>query len=111
VSEREEVRYWTVEEARAVLPSVRAALETLRSRVAGGETPPSDEGVRHALGQLDELDIVLRDPAVGLIDFWARDDRDEPYLLCYRLDDPDLGWWHRPEDGFAGRRPLPRANG
>jgi hypothetical protein len=106
-----DVRYWTVEEARSVLPTVRAALETLSARVSGAATPPSDEGVRHALSQLDELDIVLRDPAVGLIDFWARGSDGEPYLLCFRLDDPDLEWWHRPEDGFAGRRPLPRVQG
>ena len=30
------------------------------------------------------------------------------YLLCWRLDEPDLAWWHLPEDGFAGRKPLPR---
>jgi hypothetical protein len=43
-----------------------------------------------------------------LVDFPARGEDGVVYLLCYRLDEPDLEWWHRPEDGFAGRRRLPR---
>ena len=51
---------------------------------------------------------MLRDPSVGLIDFHARGPDGVVYLLCWRLDEPDLAWWHLPEDGFAGRKPLPR---
>jgi hypothetical protein len=43
-----------------------------------------------------------------LIDFHARGADGVVYLLCWRLDEPDLGWWHLPEEGFAGRKPLPR---
>jgi len=30
------------------------------------------------------------------------------YLLCWRDPEADLTWWHLPEEGFAGRKPLPR---
>ena len=30
----------------------------------------------------------------------------EVRMLCYHIEEPDLEWWHRPEDGFAGRRPI-----
>jgi hypothetical protein len=31
-----------------------------------------------------------------------------PVLLCWLENEPELGWWHTAEFGFAGRRPLPR---
>jgi len=60
-----------------------------------------------ATTQLDALDIVLRDPRQGLVDFPSIRDGAEVYL-CWRLDEDDLAWWHLPEEGFAGRKPLPR---
>jgi hypothetical protein len=44
----------------------------------------------------------------GLVDFPARiDGRD--VLLCWRSDEPRVEWYHEPDAGFAGRRPIPRA--
>ena len=31
----------------------------------------------------------------------------ETVLLCWQLGEDDIAWWHRVDDGFAGRRPLP----
>ena len=28
------------------------------------------------------------------------------YLLCWVLGEPAVEWWHWPDTGFAGRRPL-----
>jgi hypothetical protein len=27
-------------------------------------------------------------------------------LLCWLENEDTIGWWHLPEHGFAGRRPL-----
>ena len=108
------MRYWTVEEARAYLPRLRELVERVREAslaVARARTNghgPATDDVRDALAELAENDIVLRDPAAGLVDFHARGTDGVVYLLCWRLDEPDLAWWHLPEDGFAGRKPLPR---
>jgi hypothetical protein len=68
--------------------------------------PPVSFDVKEALEELEEQGIVLRDPKRGLIDFPAlHAGRD--VLLCWQLGEDDLEWWHLPEDGFAGRRPLP----
>jgi hypothetical protein len=67
-----------------------------------------DAEVQNALAELEAGDIVLRHLAAGLVDFPARGKDDVVYFLCYRLDEDDLAWWHRPEDGFPGRQPLPR---
>jgi hypothetical protein len=55
--------------------------------------------------KITDLGIVLRDLATGLIDFPA-EKGDTQYLLCWRLDDTDIDYWHLPNDGFIGRRPL-----
>ena len=60
-----------------------------------------------ALGfdQLEELDVVVRDLERGLIDFPSLIDGEEVYL-CWLLDEPEVVYWHAPESGFGGRRPL-----
>jgi hypothetical protein len=70
-----------------------------------GDDDPID--VESAVVELDEKGIVLRDPETGLVDFPAVTDKGVVYLLCWKRDEDDLGWWHFAEEGFAGRRPLP----
>ncbi|MGH9165773.1 MAG: DUF2203 domain-containing protein [Acidimicrobiales bacterium] len=109
------MRYWTVEEARGYLPRVRHLVEVVRlaatlataSRTNGhGEL--ADDDPRAALAELERGDIVVRDPRSGLVDFHALGRDGVVYHLCYRLDEPDLSWWHLPEEGFGGRKRLPR---
>lgn len=112
------MRYWTVEEARAYLPRLRHLTEVVRraaalataARTNGHGTAPDDDP-RAALAELEAGAIVIRDPRSGLVDFHARGDDGIVYYLCYRLDEEDLGWWHLPGEGFAGRKPLPRTAG
>jgi hypothetical protein len=62
--------------------------------------------ISRALGELDAVEIVLRDVDRGLIDFPAMRDGIEVYL-CWLVDDEEsIGFWHEPEAGFAGRRPI-----
>jgi len=110
------VRYWTVDEARAYLPRVRELLADIRgvavavTRAPGnGHGPVGTAGqVKAALVELEEGDIVLRDAEEALIDFPARGADGVIYYLCWKEGEADLAFWHLPEDGFAGRRPLPR---
>jgi hypothetical protein len=81
--------------------------EGSRDDDSGGEVEaPVTFDVKEALAELEDQGIVLRDPDRGLIDFRALHSGRE-VLLCWQLGEEDLGWWHLPEDGFAGRRPLP----
>ena len=54
---------------------------------------------------LDERGIVLRDIPSGLLDFPALVGGQEAWL-CWRLGEDRVGYWHRADEGFAGRRPL-----
>jgi hypothetical protein len=55
--------------------------------------------------RLREAEIVVRDPAKGIVDFPSLRDGQEVYL-CWRIDEPEISYWHAPEAGFAGREPL-----
>lgn len=61
--------------------------------------------LRQAAARLDELGIELKDPEIGLVDFYSERDGEVVYL-CYKLGEPDLEFWHDLQTGFAGRRPL-----
>ncbi|MDQ4133335.1 MAG: DUF2203 domain-containing protein [Actinomycetota bacterium] len=110
------MRYWTVEEAREYLPRVKALVETIQhaALIKAGSLPSSNgqrspmADAENAFEELSAGDIVLRDASTGLLDFHARGADGVVYFLCWKFDDPDLGWWHLPEEGFPGRKPLPR---
>jgi Uncharacterized conserved protein (DUF2203) len=124
----EHERHYTVEQANAALPwvaerleRIRTALETLEQpehmralqeldAVQGGGYPGRGAAaalldVMSAATQLEALDIVLRDPRQGLVDFPSIRDGEEVYL-CWKLDERSVAWWHEPDAGFAGRQPL-----
>ncbi len=121
-------RHYSLEEASALLPWVASRLERMRAardrlgdvdaRAAlaatghanGGGEPGKvvSEGfleLRETMLELHEREIVLRDLDRGLIDFPSVREGEEVYL-CWEEGEPDIGFWHDPETGFAGRRPL-----
>ena len=106
------VRYWTVEEARTYLPRLRQLVALVQQAAVPGREPGTmhiaagSEHAEAALAELQEGDIILRHLGAGLVDFPSLDGDGELRLLCWRTDEAELGWWHRPQDGFAGRRPI-----
>jgi hypothetical protein len=60
---------------------------------------------RELIRLITEHGVQLKDPARGLLDFPALVDGDDA-LLCWEVGEERIAWWHRPEDGYAGRRPL-----
>ncbi len=57
------------------------------------------------LASIQELGCRVTDVEVGLIDFPAIINDEEVYL-CWRMDEPVVGYYHGLEEGYAGRRPL-----
>jgi hypothetical protein len=97
-------------------------LEGVQGRVAGNGGGLDPERVRELqeaaaeaaaavagiVGELETLGVQVKDLDEGLIDFPARHpERDETVLLCWRLGEEDVAFWHGLEEGFAGRKPLP----
>jgi hypothetical protein len=130
-------RTFTPGEANAALPRVRPLVEELVARAAelrraqsaqseldlhisgnGGDIAPmdlaeADEAVQAAarrvsetISHLDELGVQVKDADTGLLDF-PSERHGEPVLLCWRLGEDEVAFWHDLEGGYAGRRPLP----
>jgi len=121
-------RHYTLEEASELLPRVVELIERMRAardrlgdreaREALSEAGPTNGGgdpgrtvsegfveLRDSITELRELEVVLRDLDRGLLDFPSLRDGHEVYL-CWEEGEDGIRYWHEPEAGFAGRRPL-----
>jgi hypothetical protein len=113
-------RWWTASEANEALPRVADAI----SRAQGNLSEHAERVATAAVGnghanaedalvtfpevviELEQEGIVLRDFRTGLVDFPAQAPNGRGYWLCWLSGEPEVAWWHWPEDGFAGRKPL-----
>lgn len=59
-------------------------------------------------GTVGESGCVVRDYDRGLVDFPAIIEG-QPGYLCWHSGEERIAFWHGPEDGFAGRKPLVEA--
>jgi hypothetical protein len=125
------MKLFTIEEANALLPSVREILMRIqKSRrklsvfrdQAKSAAHAADQGgggmqgglhyaeallgFTDVLSELEALGVQIKDFDRGLVDFPSmRDGR--VVLLCWQLGEGDeLEWWHDVDAGFAGRTPL-----
>jgi hypothetical protein len=125
-------RTYTIEEANALIPQVRAVLlqlaveqrrldlshaEMHRQLDSNGdpasaaaavrqevEVAEIREGMRTLLVHLGDMGIELRDVEMGLLDFPGERDG-APIWLCWRLADPRVAFWHGSDEGYASRKP------
>lgn len=65
----------------------------------------AEDALLAAVEDLGVMGVVLKDPQIGLIDFYAYRDG-EMVELCWKLGEDSVGHWHRIGEGFRGRRPL-----
>lgn len=65
------------------------------------------ETMRRLLQEIHRCGGIFKGMELGLVDFPARIDGEEVYL-CWQYGEPEVAFYHRPEDGFAGRKPLNR---
>ena len=57
------------------------------------------------VNELTEVGCELKDYQVGLIDFTGHH-KGHDVCLCWKLGEDEVGFWHEPEAGFAGRQPV-----
>lgn len=126
-------RYWTLDEATAMLPRLAQLLEDMHGQAQSLEEAQEQlaqmkrtvhsngnavhvetlarqvadlqETLRAGLDQIQEWGIELKDLGQGLVDFPYRRGGRVVYL-CWRLGEDTIGWWHEIAAGFAGRQPL-----
>jgi hypothetical protein len=61
--------------------------------------------LRDVLDELSDVGCELKDYRTGLIDFVARH-RGRDVLLCWKLGEETIGYWHEVKSGFSGRQPV-----
>lgn len=129
-------RLFTLEQANSMLPLVRAITKDIvmcarelserRQRVLalrGGAKPRPGDIYFEELSQAEQalekedarleafvtellaLGVELKSPIEGLIDFPTVIEG-KPALLCWKLGEPSVLFWHDLESGFSGRQPI-----
>jgi hypothetical protein len=57
------------------------------------------------VAEIDEIGVQVKDLEQGLLDFPSVMEG-QTVLLCWKLGEKEIGFWHTSEEGFAGRKPL-----
>lgn len=123
------IRYFTVEEANALLPqlsplvgrlldlrarathesrAIAGILSDLSSDVGGPEASRLAQEfaeIERLVAQIRDHGCVLKSLEAGLLDFLClREGRD--VFLCWRYGEPSIQYYHELHSGFQGRRPV-----
>jgi len=129
-------REFTLEEANAAVVELRPVVERmvahgrklakaqreqrqLVTRIAGngGDMQPSDlrelaetiqseaAAIAACAEEIDAAGAQIKSLEDGLLDFPARREG-ELVLLCWKLGEGEIEYWHGVDEGFAGRKPL-----
>lgn len=122
-------RLFTPQEANALLGELRPLVERMRlafgtlhasrSRLmdlaekavlgGGSRIPPhlmvAGQQLEASILAIRRHGVVIKDLSTGLIDF-PSERQGRRVFLCWRPGEPDVGYWHDVEGGFAGRQPL-----
>ena len=130
-------RTFTPEEANAALVELRPVVERmvqhrrnlvaaqklqveLVTRIAGngGDLMPSDlreaaetiqreaTAIAECADRINAAGAEIKSLEEGLLDFPAKRG-EEDVLLCWKLGEDEIRYWHGLDEGFAGRKPLP----
>lgn len=64
-----------------------------------------ESSIADALEKIHSTGCVVKDLDVGLLDFPARLNNEDIYY-CWRVGEDRIRFYHRQDEGFAGRRPI-----
>ncbi len=116
-------KIFSVEEANRTLPLVKEIVKDILdvshqihslSTILGDDSDSNLE-IQNLYGELKERFVELENLGcfykdwnfrIGLVDFPARIGG-EIVFLCWRSDEERISYFHRIEDGYAGRREIP----
>jgi hypothetical protein len=63
------------------------------------------QAAKDSVAEIDAIGVQVKDLDTGLLDFPCQLDGDI-VLLCWRLGEGRIDYWHSVEDGFRGRQPI-----
>ena len=103
-----------------VMEEVAAEMQTLQERIFlnGGtfvdvvavarrkaERAKAEQRAKDALAEIDSIGVQVKDIDIGLLDFPCQVDG-RIILLCWKLGEKSITYWHGTDEGFAGRKPI-----
>ncbi len=102
-----EHRRWqeAIVELDLLVSGVRADLPDSRAVALEREIQGIAREIDQFQAELESLGIQLKDRRIGLIDFPSEMDG-RRVLLCWRLGEASVQYWHDENTGYAGRQPL-----
>jgi hypothetical protein len=63
------------------------------------------QAAKDSVAEIDAIGVQVKDLNTGLLDFPCEIDG-EIVLLCWKLGESRIDFWHTVEDGFRGRQPI-----
>ncbi len=63
------------------------------------------QAAKDSVAEIDAIGVQVKDLDTGLLDFPCEVDG-EIVLLCWKLGESSIDFWHTVEDGFRGRQPI-----
>jgi hypothetical protein len=63
------------------------------------------QAAKDSVAEIDAIGVQVKDLETGLLDFPCEIDG-EIVLLCWKLGESRIDFWHTVEDGFRGRQPI-----
>ncbi len=128
MSEYLHAKHFTLEQARRMLSGISHLVEEIvtlkqkldargfdvyRHQYFGGSGPNGDrffppelEKLVNIAKNLHQKGIIIKNMDEGLIDFPHLRSNNQEVYLCWKIGEDDILYWHRIEDGFAGRKPI-----
>ncbi|MDR3735863.1 MAG: DUF2203 domain-containing protein [Acidobacteriaceae bacterium] len=70
-----------------------------------GERHIAIREAKDTLNEIDSIGVQVKDLDTGLLDFPCKMDG-QVVLLCWRLGEKSIDFWHTTDTGFASRQPL-----
>jgi hypothetical protein len=129
-----EGKYFTLDEAQALLPVLEALLKRVIEAKRGLEEKMQElnrkimgsggmfldvnhvraqraayeahvQQAKDSLAEIDAIGVQVKDIDTGLLDFPCMIEG-ETVLLCWKMGESRIGFWHTLDAGFRGRQPL-----
>lgn len=82
-------------------------LDPEQSRVLKKKRDQAMERLQEAVEAITELGVQIKDLEIGLIDFPTLF-RGREVLLCWKMGETNIQFWHGLDEGFRGRKKIDR---
>ena len=69
------------------------------------ERAKAEQRAKDALAEIDSIGVQVKDIDIGLLDFPC-EVNGETLLLCWKMGESRIDYWHTMDSGFRGRQPI-----